>query len=165
MSTTSFPWLDAFTQSLRNFNYYPVTNWSRFFNITPSLSLFTYNEGDEEVEQQVIDHVGSYGSQLSTILKMLDVLDRHVTPTGLDKTDRATVKEFNKLFQDSRAAVAQYKGELGQGDENRVVAYLRKAAKGEFGEEILNELKEILANPSNGDGEKKKTSEHVRSAR
>jgi hypothetical protein len=159
--TTSFPWLDAFTQNLRDFTYYPVTNWSRFFNITPSLSLFTYNAGDEEVEQQVIDHVGSYGSQLSTILKMLDVLNRQVTPAGLDKTDQATEQEFNKLFQDSRAAVANYKGELGQGDEQRVVAYLRKAAKGEFGDKILRELKETFRDLNGGDGEKKETPGHV----
>ena len=73
MSTASFPLLDAFTQQLRDFNYNAVTNWSRFFNISPAISLFTYNAGDEEVEQKVIDHVGSYGSQLSRILKMLDL--------------------------------------------------------------------------------------------
>ena len=77
MSTASFPLLDAFTQQLRDFNYDAVTNWSRFFNISPAISLFTHNAGDEEVEQKVIDHVGSYGSQLSTILKMLEVLNQH----------------------------------------------------------------------------------------
>lgn len=156
MSTTSVPLLDVFTQSLRDFNYHAVTNWSRFFNITPSLSLFTYNAGDEEVEQQVIDHVGSYGSQLSTILKTLDVLTRYIKPTGLDKTDGDAVNEFKKLFSDSRVAVAKYKGELGQGDEKRVIAYLKKAAKGDFGEKIFVELKEIFTDLSGGDGEKEK---------
>jgi hypothetical protein len=117
MSTTSFPLLDAFTQSLRDFNYDAVTNWSRFFNISPALSLFTYNAGDQEVEQQVIDHVGSYGSQLSTILKMLDVLNRHVKLAGLDKTDQDAEDEFDELFRNSRAVVAKHKGELGIGDE------------------------------------------------
>jgi hypothetical protein len=158
MSASSFPWLDAFTQSLRDFNYYPVTNWARFFNITPALSLFTYNAGDEEVEQQVIDHVGSYGSQLSTILKMLDVLKRHVKLGDLDKADQQAVKEFNELFHNSRAAVANYKGDLSRGDEKRVVAYLKKAAKGEFGERVFRELKEIFANASGGNGETKRTS-------
>ena len=89
MSTASFPLLDAFTQQLRDFNYNAVTNWSRFFNISPAISLFTYNTGDEEVEQKVIDHVGSYGSQLSRILKMLDLLERHTQLTGLIRPIRA----------------------------------------------------------------------------
>ena len=138
--------LDAFTQSLRDFNYYPVTSWSRLFSFNPS--LFTYNAGDEEVEQQVIDHVGSYGSQLSTILKMLDVLKRHVKLGDLGKADQQAVKEFNELFNNSRAAVAKYRGDLSRGDEKRVVAYLEKAAKGEFGDKIFNELKEIFTHPN-----------------
>jgi hypothetical protein len=162
MSTTSFPLLDAFTQSLRDFNYDAVTNWSRFFNISPALSLFTYNAGDQEVEQQVIDHVGSYGSQLSTILKMLDVLNRHVKLAGLDKTDQDAEDEFDELFRNSRAVVAKHKGELGIGDERLVIAYLRKAAKGQFGEKIFNELKEIFINPSGGNSEKKQKPEPVR---
>jgi hypothetical protein len=148
MSTASIPLLDAFTQSLRDFNYHAVTNWSRFFNISPALSLFTYNAGDQEVEQQVIDHVGSYGSQLSTILKMLDVLKRHVKLGDLDKADQQAVKEFNELFHNSRAAVARYKGDLSRGDEKRVVAYLEKAAKGEFGDKVFNELREIFTHPN-----------------
>jgi hypothetical protein len=67
--------------------------------------------------------VGSYGSQLSTILKMLDVLKRHVKLGDLDKADQQAVKEFNELFHNSRAAVARYKGDLSRGDEKRVVAY------------------------------------------
>ena len=148
MSTASIPFLDAFTQSLRDFNYQAVTNWSRFFNISPALSLFTYNAGDQEVEQQVIDHVGSYGSQLSTILKMLDVLKRHAKLGDLDKADQQAVKEFNELFHNSRAAVARYKGDLTARDEKRVVAYLEKAAEGEFGDKIFNKLKEIFTHPN-----------------
>jgi hypothetical protein len=150
MSATSFPLFDAFTQRLRDFNYDAVTNWSRFFNIQPALSLFTYNADDQAVEQQVIDHVGSYGSQLSTILKMIDVLDRHVELTGLDRTDQDAVDDFKELFRNSRAVVAKHKGELGQGDEKLVADYLKKAAKGEFGEETFNELKEIFTGQSDG---------------
>jgi hypothetical protein len=149
MSTaSSFPLLDAFTQQLRDFNYDAVTNWGRFFNITPSMSLFTYNAGDQGVEQQVIDHVGSYGSQLSRILKMLDLVNRHSKLTDLDKSDKKVLDDFNELFRNARAAIAKHKGELGEGDEMLVKAYLKKAAKGQFGDNIFNELKEIFTKPS-----------------
>jgi hypothetical protein len=151
MSTASFPLLDAFTQQLRDFNYDAVTNWSRFFNISPAISLFTYNAGDEEVEQKVIDHVGSYGSQLSTILKMLEVLNQHTKLTGLDKTDQGVLDEFNELYRNSRATVAKHKGELGEGDEKLVEDYLKKAAKGQFGDQIFNELKKLFTHLSKGD--------------
>ena len=161
MSTKYPPWFDAFTESFRDFTYYPVTTWSRLLNITPSVSLFTYNAGDQEVEQEVLDHVGSYGSQLSTILKMLDVLRQQVAPSGFDKTDQLAVDEFNELFRKSRAAVAKHKGELGITDEDRVAAYLRKAGNGEFGEEIFNELKEIFTHPTGRNGGTKRKPEAV----
>jgi hypothetical protein len=154
MSTASFPLLDAFTQRLRDFNYDAVTNWSRFFNISPAISLFTYNAGDEEVEQKVIDHVGSYGSQLSTILKMLNLLNRHTKLTGLDKADQGVLDEFNELYRNSRATVAKHKGELGEGDEKLVEDYLKKAAKGQFGDHIFNNLKKLVTNLSEGDDKK-----------
>ena len=156
MSTASFPLLDAFTQQLRDFNYDPVTTWSRLFNISPAISLFTYNAGDQAVEQQVIDHVGSYGSQLSTILKMLDMLNRqNAKLTGLDKSDQKVLDEFTELFQNSRVVVAKHKGELAEGDKTLVADYLKKAAKGQFGKETFNELKETFTKLSNGNGETK----------
>jgi hypothetical protein len=164
MSTTLLPLFDAFTQSLRNVDYDPVTNWSRFFNFTPAVSLFTFNTDDQEVEQAVIDHVGSYGSQLSTILKMLDVLHRHVPSTGLDETDQEAVDEFNQLLSNSQAVVAEHKGELGIGDEKRVAAYLTKAAKGDFGPKVFKELKEIFTNPPSGNEGAKHAPEPVRSS-
>jgi hypothetical protein len=158
--------LDAFTQQLRDFNYNAVTNWSRFFNVAPAMSLFTNNVGDQAVEQHVIDHVGSYGSQLSRILKMLNLLNRHIELTGLDKSDQEVLDDFNELFRNSRAAVAKHKGELGKGDEMLVADYLKKAAKGQFGDTVFNELKEIFAELSNGNGETKQiTPEPVSSAR
>jgi hypothetical protein len=144
--------LDAFTQQLRDFNYDPVTTWSRLFNIAPTISLFTYNAEDQAVEQHVIDHVGSYGSQLSTILKMLDRLNRHAT---FDQSDQDVLNDFNELFRNSQEAVAKHKGELGERDERRVAAYLKKAAKGDFGDKIFNELKEIITKPNNDGGENK----------
>jgi hypothetical protein len=156
MSTASFPLLDAFTQQLRDFNYDAVTNWSRFFNISPAISLFTYNAGDQEVEQKVIDHVGSYGSQLSTILKMLEVLNQHTKLTGLDKTDQGVLDEFNELYRNSRATVAKHKGELGEGDEMLVEDYLKKAVKGEFGDHVFNDLKKLFTNLSKGNDETSK---------
>jgi hypothetical protein len=69
---------------------------------------------------------------------------------------------FNELFRNSRAAVAKHKGELGEGDKMLVAAYLSKAAKGQFGDNVFNELKEIFAKPSNGNGETKHITPRVR---
>jgi hypothetical protein len=65
-----------------------------------------------------------------------------------DKSDQKVLDNFNELFRNSRAAVAKHKGERGEGDEMMVEAYLKKAAKGQFGEKIFNELKEIFTKPS-----------------
>jgi hypothetical protein len=61
---------------LRNFvfTYFPVTDWRRF--ISPTIVFGNANINDLEVEQKVVDSVGSYGYQLNRILDALAVLIR-----------------------------------------------------------------------------------------
>ena len=78
---------------------------------------------------------------------------------------RATTKvldNFNELFRNSRAAVAKHKGELGEGDQMMVAAYLKKAAKGQFGDKIFNELKGIFRKSGNGNGETRRITPRAR---
>jgi hypothetical protein len=56
------------------FTYFPVTDWRRL--ISPTVVFGNANINDLEVEQKVVDSVGSYGYQLNRILDALAVLIR-----------------------------------------------------------------------------------------
>jgi hypothetical protein len=56
------------------FTYYPVTDWRRF--ISPTIVFGNANLADADIEQKVVDSVGSYGYQLNRILDALAVLIR-----------------------------------------------------------------------------------------
>jgi hypothetical protein len=66
------------------FTYFPVTDWRRF--ISPTIVFGNANISDLEVEQKVVDSVGSYGYQLNRILDALAVLIREEETPG--KTQR-----------------------------------------------------------------------------
>ena len=59
------------SQNLRDFVYYPVTVWREFFR--PTL-YFGCNVTDVDTEHEVLDDVGSYGSQINRLLDAVDVL-------------------------------------------------------------------------------------------
>lgn len=97
-----------FQQVFDNFWNMPVTSWQRFFN--PQF-VFNYNPEDEGVEYHVLQRVGSYGSQLSTLIDMLDLLRATaLDESGLDPAQRATVAEFERLKSESARAVQEYRG-------------------------------------------------------
>jgi hypothetical protein len=54
------------------FTYLPSTDWRRF--ISPTIVFGRANFQDSEIEQEVVDSVGSYGYQLNRILDALVVL-------------------------------------------------------------------------------------------
>jgi hypothetical protein len=56
------------------FTYFPLTDWRRF--ISPTIVFGQANISDSDVEQKVVDSVGSYGYQLNRILDALAVLIR-----------------------------------------------------------------------------------------
>jgi hypothetical protein len=75
-SMGSVPSLLSAGNLLRNFvfTYFPVTDWRRF--ISPVIVFGNANIADHEIEQKVVDRVGSYGYQLNRILDALAVLIR-----------------------------------------------------------------------------------------
>jgi hypothetical protein len=75
------------------FTYFPVTDWRRF--ISPTIVFGKANIGDSEIEQEVVDSVGSYGYQLNRILDALAVLIREHE----DPKPPLTEKDRRMLFR------------------------------------------------------------------
>jgi hypothetical protein len=75
---------------LRNFTftYFPFTDWRRF--VSPTIVFGNANIADSEIEQEVVDSVGSYGYQLNRVLDALAVLIRQdaLDKPGLTEQDR-----------------------------------------------------------------------------
>jgi len=73
---------------LRNFafTYFPVTDWRRL--ISPTIVFGTANIADSEIEQKVVDSVGSYGLQLNRILDALAVLIRENADSKAPRTEK-----------------------------------------------------------------------------
>jgi hypothetical protein len=96
-----------FQQVFENFWNVPVTSWSRLFN--PQV-VFNYNPDDEDVEKHVLGRVGSYGSQLSTLIDTIDVLQRRIERDALTDAERVSMREFDRLRDDADAAVDEFRG-------------------------------------------------------
>ena len=114
-----FPFQDAFKyfDTLKNYN--PVTNLSRFFNNQLSI---TYNADDAAV----VDKVGSYGSQLGKIIRLLDVLVAHANlPESELKLKPLT--EFRQLSEQVKGAVVGIKGQksVTQADAEQLIEKLQ----------------------------------------
>jgi hypothetical protein len=57
------------------FTYFPTTDWRRF--VSPTIVFGNANIADRDIEQEVVDTVGSYGYQLNRILDALTVIIRN----------------------------------------------------------------------------------------
>jgi len=108
MDKTVTSLLSPFQQVFDHFWNIPVTNWQRFFN--PQM-VFNYNPQDENVEYHVLQRVGSYGHQLSTLISMLQLL-RQLLPdeSRLSAAQRETLSRFERLRIDSQRAVEEFRG-------------------------------------------------------
>ena len=120
MSNAIDSFFSPFRQTVDHFWNMPITNWSRFFN-----PQFTLNYNDVGVENHVLSQVGSYGSQLSTLIDMMEILRKNL-PENLTAQQTVAVKEFDRLRDDSKRAVAEYRsgGDAVQGDQ--ILALLEK---------------------------------------
>jgi hypothetical protein len=98
--------LSPFQQMIERFWYAPVTTWSRLFN--PQF-IFNYNPEDEDIERHVLGRVGSYGSQLGTLIDAIDVL-RHRLPDDLDPLEQSSIEEFDRLRDEAERAKADFRG-------------------------------------------------------
>ena len=103
-----FPFQDAFER----FTINPITNWQRFIN--PQFFI-NYNAGDVEVENNVLQQVGSYGKQLGKIINVLEVLVARLPQDELTSRERRALDEFRDLSENVSAAVAAVKGPREQG--------------------------------------------------
>ncbi len=98
--------LSVMSQRLRDFIYFPSTDWREFFRPT---FYFGCNVNDVDTEHEVLDDVGSYGKQINRILDALEVLIRHdETALGsLSEADRESLVLLKKLHRDAAAASAR----------------------------------------------------------
>ena len=90
-----------------NFMINPMTSWQRFFN--PQFYI-NYNTGDVDVENNVLQQVGSYGKQLGQIIDVLDVLVARVPQNELTFQERSALAVFRTLSEQVTAAVTEVKG-------------------------------------------------------
>jgi hypothetical protein len=121
-----FPFQDAF----EHFTIDPMTNWQRFFN--PQFFI-NYNAGDVDVENNVLQQVGSYGKQLGKIIDVLDILVARLPQDKLTPQERRALDEFRDLSEKVSAAVAAVKGPREQGitqaDIDRMIDSLQLLAR------------------------------------
>jgi hypothetical protein len=113
--------------NLGKFVYFPSTVWEPLFK--PQLSLFNIFAGNPEdtaVEEEVLHRVGSYGSQLSTLLAAVEMLCDRVPPETQSALEARTVQKLKRLNRESKEAVALYKGEFNSNDADRFLDYLAK---------------------------------------
>ena len=75
-----------------------INPWNWFFRFTGSqVGLVNINLGrsaDPELEEQILEEVGSYGRQLGRIGDVLGILLRHVDLDGLDEDEKTKVAAF-----------------------------------------------------------------------
>ena len=94
MPATPWSLFSPFTQTIGRFVNNPVTDWQRFYS--PQV-IFNYNPEDEPVEAHVLSKVGSYGSQLSTLIDVIDVLVTKMGAKSLTDEQKEAVKAFTDL--------------------------------------------------------------------
>lgn len=107
MPATPWSLLSPFTQTIGRFVNNPVTDWQRFYS--PQV-IFNYNPEDEPVEAHVLSKVGSYGSQLSTLIDVIDVLVTRMGAKGLTDDQKDAVKAFTELREKADKAVDEARG-------------------------------------------------------
>jgi hypothetical protein len=91
------------------FTFFPVTDWRRF--ISPTIVFGNANIADAEIEQKVVDSVGSYGYQINHILDALAVLIRENEDPKTPRTemDRRMLSRLLDLADAADAAARQAK--------------------------------------------------------
>lgn len=82
-----------------------ITPWTGFFsNLGNNFSLFSLNLGrssNPQIEQQVLDEVGSYGKQLGRIGDALAVLMAHFKPDReLTQDEAKGLRDLKRMLDD-----------------------------------------------------------------
>ena len=80
-----------------------INPWTWFFRGITQFGFININLGqsaDPDLEQEILDDVGSYGRQIGQISDALDVLLRHVRPEGLSQHDRDALTDFRLQLEE-----------------------------------------------------------------
>lgn len=122
------PWslFSPFAQTFGRFYNSPDTNWSHFFN--PQV-IFNANPGDQAIESHVLSKVGSYGSQISTLIDAIAVLSTTLDRTKLDPEQATAMASFDKLEADAQKAVDEYRAAITPDDIVAAATALHKSDK------------------------------------
>jgi ABC-type transporter Mla subunit MlaD len=120
--------LSLYEDFLKNYTfiYYPTTDWTHA--LSPTLN-FGCNVKDVDVEQHVLDEVGSYGSQLNRVLDVLSVLVADLDRSTLTPQEQQFVDKFEELASRADDAARNFLGKRRHGvthaDINHMIAALR----------------------------------------
>jgi hypothetical protein len=99
-----------------------INPWNWFLRLTGSqVGLININLGrsaDPELEEEILQDVGSYGRQLGRISDVLGILLRHVNLDGLDDAEKAKIAAFTTQL-----------GEIDRLKARRAVALQRASAE------------------------------------
>jgi len=104
------PFEDIIQGALKPFN---PGYWQRFFNLSIN-NVFGNNIEDYDTEQRVLQEVGSYGKQLGTIIKVLNMWIDHDLPSELTPEERLALAEFITLSHGVQKAVEAIEGPKGR---------------------------------------------------
>jgi hypothetical protein len=85
--------------------------WEQFYS--PRF-YFGCNVADADTEHQVLDEVGSYGSQLNIVLDAAVVFVQHIPPADLSDDERKRVRALVDLMDRADRASAQFQGKPPQ---------------------------------------------------
>jgi len=113
-------------QTIDTFWSQPVTNWQRFF--APPVPLAP-TAGDEAFEYHLLQRAGSYGRQLGTLISMIELLLPAIEKSKLTDAQQMVVDDFKDLAEHTHAAVAEYRGELGPNDAERIARFLEDSRR------------------------------------
>jgi hypothetical protein len=120
--------LSLYEDFLKNYTfvYFPTTNWARA--LSPTLN-FGCNLQDVDVEQHILDEVGSYGSQLNRLLDVVSVLVTNLDRSTLTPQEQQFVDKFEELARRADEAAADYQGKRRHGITHADVKYMIAALR------------------------------------
>ncbi|HEX2912002.1 MAG TPA: hypothetical protein VH186_14435 [Chloroflexia bacterium] len=96
---------------LKNWWYQPYTYWlDTFGNFFHPQIYFGCNIDDVKDEQQVLNTVGSYGKQLSQILKVIVILKKYLPEDKLTEEEKLILQGFEEYKTQIDTTLAESRG-------------------------------------------------------
>ncbi len=108
----AWPFQKMFEDLAYKFVYFPTTNWQRAFS--PQIN-FGCNLEDQDIEQHVLNEVGSYGYQLSRIIDVLNALVARVPAGELTPQEQLDIAGFQDMVRRVDAALEEKQGPANRG--------------------------------------------------